>query len=44
MKDFEMAKVSFEGDDEMMSYVYMPPEIKDDPTIDVIDGEMRIDP
>jgi hypothetical protein len=46
MKDFEGAKISFEGDDQMMSFVWMPPEIgaENDPTIDVVDGEMRIDP
>ena len=46
MKDFEGAKISFEGDDQTMSFVVMPPDIgaKDDPAIDVVDGEMRIDP
>ena len=45
MKDFEVAKISFEGDDQMMSFVWMPSDIvKDDPAIDVVDGEMRIDP
>jgi hypothetical protein len=46
MKDFEGAKISFEGDDQTMSFVYMPSDIvdKNDPTIDVVDGEMRIDP
>jgi len=48
MKDFEGAKISFEGDDqdETMSFVYMPSDIvaKNDPTIGVVDGELRIDP
>jgi len=46
MREFENAKISFEGDDQMMSFVWMPPDIgaEDDPTIDVVDGEMRIDP
>jgi hypothetical protein len=46
MKDFGVAKICFEGDDEMMSFVWMPLEIgaKDDPIIDVVDHEMRIDP
>jgi hypothetical protein len=45
MKDFEIAKISFEDDEEMMSFVWMPPDIgaNNDPTIDVVDGEMRID-
>ena len=46
MREFENAKISFEGDDQTMSFVVMPPDIgaKDDPAIDVVDGEMRIDP
>jgi molecular chaperone DnaK (HSP70) len=45
MKDFEIAKISFEDDEETMSFVWMPPDIgaNNDPTIDVVDGEMRID-
>jgi hypothetical protein len=46
MKDFEVAKISFEGDDQLMSFVWIPPEVvpEDDPTIDVVHSEMRIDP
>jgi hypothetical protein len=46
MKDFECAKISFEGDDQMISFVWMPPNIgaTDDPTIDVIHHEMQIYP
>ncbi|KAH7380827.1 hypothetical protein BKA64DRAFT_749560 [Cadophora sp. MPI-SDFR-AT-0126] len=44
MKDFEEVKRSFEGDS-IMAGVAMPPEIgrDDDETLDIIDGEMRLD-
>ncbi|KAH8588317.1 hypothetical protein B0O99DRAFT_677508 [Bisporella sp. PMI_857] len=45
MNDFEKGKIFFEGDD-MFTYVWMPPEIggQDDPTLDLVDHEIRIPP
>ncbi|KAK0122814.1 hypothetical protein ONS96_009847 [Cadophora gregata f. sp. sojae] len=45
MRTFEDAKMSFE-DDNIMAYVQMPPEIgrEDDASLDIEDGEMRLDP
>ncbi|KAH6698437.1 hypothetical protein BKA61DRAFT_496842 [Leptodontidium sp. MPI-SDFR-AT-0119] len=45
MRDFESAKKCFEGHDEETFFLWMPPEIgaKDDPIMDVVDGEMQID-
>jgi hypothetical protein len=45
MNDFEIAKISFEGDDQI-SFVWMPPEIGDanDPALDMVDHEIRIHP
>ncbi|PVH83064.1 actin-like ATPase domain-containing protein [Cadophora sp. DSE1049] len=45
MRTFEDAKMSFE-DDNIMAFVTMPPEIgrEDDETLDIEDGEMRLDP
>jgi hypothetical protein len=45
MGDFEVAKMMFEGDDQI-SYVWMPPEIgaANNPALDIVDHEIRIPP